>query len=180
MRIGVAGLGRMGAALAARLIEQGHVVTVWNQTPEKAAGVVAKGAALAPTPAALTQRSEMVISILTDAEAIASVYDGPAGLLAGNPAGRLFIEMGTVRSASQVALADRVAATGADFIECPVGGTRGEAARPRGRRGGGGGACAAGARTALPPRRTCRADRRGREHETRDQPPARGILAGPG
>ena len=39
MRIGVAGIGKMGAAIAARLIEVGHEVTVWNRTPEKAKAV---------------------------------------------------------------------------------------------------------------------------------------------
>ena len=37
MKIGVAGLGRMGAAIAKRLIECGHDVTVWNRSPGKAA-----------------------------------------------------------------------------------------------------------------------------------------------
>ena len=40
MKLGVAGIGKMGAAIAARLIEVGHDVTVWNRTPEKAKAVV--------------------------------------------------------------------------------------------------------------------------------------------
>ncbi len=39
MRIGVAGIGKMGAAIAARLIEVGHDVTVWNRTPDKAKAI---------------------------------------------------------------------------------------------------------------------------------------------
>ena len=39
MRIGVAGIGKMGAAIAARLIEVGHEVAVWNRTPDKAKAV---------------------------------------------------------------------------------------------------------------------------------------------
>ena len=44
MQIGIAGLGRMGAAIAARLMETGHTVSVWNRTPEKAKPLVDAGA----------------------------------------------------------------------------------------------------------------------------------------
>ena len=54
MRIGVAGIGKMGAAIAARLIEVGHEVAVWNRTPDKAKAVT--GATVATTPAELAQR----------------------------------------------------------------------------------------------------------------------------
>ena len=56
MRIGVAGLGVMGAAVAARLMEVGHEVTVWNRTPEKAKPLADAGAKVAATPADLTSR----------------------------------------------------------------------------------------------------------------------------
>ena len=61
MRIGIAGLGRMGAAMAARLIEVGHDVTVWNRSPDKAKPVVDAGGRLAQTPAALA--SAVVVTI---------------------------------------------------------------------------------------------------------------------
>ena len=53
MRIGVAGVGKMGAAIAARLIEVGHEVAVWNRTPDKAKAVA--GATVAATPAELVR-----------------------------------------------------------------------------------------------------------------------------
>ena len=56
MHIGVAGIGKMGAAIAARLMEVGHEVTVWNRTPDKAKAVA--GATMAATPAELAQQSE--------------------------------------------------------------------------------------------------------------------------
>lgn len=127
MNIGVAGLGRMGTAIAKRLMEGGHAVTVWNRTPGKAAALLAAGATEAATPAALAREVEAVITILTDAAAINAVYDGAQGLLAGAAPGTLFIEMSTVRPETEVALAARVAASGGVFVECPVGGTVGPA-----------------------------------------------------
>ena len=61
MHIGVAGLGRMGAAIAARLIEVGHQVTVWNRSPGKAKSLVASGARTATSPAALASAQGIAI-----------------------------------------------------------------------------------------------------------------------
>jgi 3-hydroxyisobutyrate dehydrogenase len=125
MRIGVAGIGKMGAAIAARLIEVGHDLAVWNRTPEKAKAVA--GASVASTPADLAHRSDAIITILTDAAAIDAVYGGASGLLGGDVRGKLFIEMSTVRPATETSLAEKVRAKGAAFVECPVGGSTGPA-----------------------------------------------------
>jgi 3-hydroxyisobutyrate dehydrogenase len=127
MQIGIAGLGRMGAAIAARLIEVGHTLTVWNRSPDKAKPLADAGAAVAATPAELVGRVEAVISILTDATAIDAVYGGPSGLLSADVVGKLFIEMSTVRPETEVALADKVRRKGAAFVDCPVGGSIGPA-----------------------------------------------------
>jgi len=127
LQIGIAGLGRMGAAIAARLIEVGHTVAVWNRSPDKAKPLVAVGATLAATPEDLAEHSEVVISVLTDAVALDHVYNGEHGLLVGDVAGKLFIEMSTVRPEITTALAAVVRAEGASFVECPVGGTTGPA-----------------------------------------------------
>ncbi len=125
MRIAVAGIGKMGAAIAARLIEVGHDVTVWNRTPGKAKAIA--GATVAATPAELLRRSDIIISSLTDAAALDAVYKGPSGLLSGDVAGKLFIDMSTVLPATEVALAEAVRSKGAAFVECPVGGSTGPA-----------------------------------------------------
>jgi len=125
MKIGVAGIGKMGAAIAARLIEVGHDVAVWNRTPEKAKAVA--GASATATPAELAQRSEAIITMLTDDAALDAVYNGPSGLLSAEVGGKLFIDMSTVLPATETALADAVHAKGASYVECPVGGSTGPA-----------------------------------------------------
>src|SRR5665213_1746382 len=123
MRIGVAGLGAMGSALAARLMEVGHQVDVWNRTAAKTKALADAGAKVAATPAALAQTSEAIITILTDGAAIDAVYNGPSGLLSGDVKGKLFIEMSTVPPKVELDLAPKVRAKGAAFVECPVGGS---------------------------------------------------------
>jgi 3-hydroxyisobutyrate dehydrogenase len=123
MHIGIAGLGLMGTAIAQRLIEVGHRVTVWNRSPAKAKPLADAGASLAASPASLASAAEAVITILTDAAAIEAVYGGPTGLLGGEVREKLFIDMSTVQPATAVALAAKVRAKGAAFVECPVGGS---------------------------------------------------------
>src|SRR3954467_1938417 len=95
MQIGIAGLGRMGAAVAARLMEVGHTVTVWNRTANRTKPLVDAGAKQCATPEDLAEHSEVIITLLTDADAIDHVYNGEQGLLAGDVPDRLFIEIST-------------------------------------------------------------------------------------
>jgi 3-hydroxyisobutyrate dehydrogenase len=131
MRIGVAGVGRMGGAIAAHLMEVGHQVTVWNRTPDKAKALADAGAKVAGTPAELAAQAEAVVTILTNREAMDAVYTGAGGLLSGDAKGKLFIEMSTVQPHDQVALAGKVRAKGGVYVECPVGGTVGPARQGR-------------------------------------------------
>jgi 3-hydroxyisobutyrate dehydrogenase len=123
MQIGVAGLGAMGSAIAARLMDVGHQVTVWNRTAAKAKPLAAAGAKVVDSPSAVAAASEAIITILTDAAAIDAVYGGPSGLLSGDVKGKLFIEMSTVPPGVELALAPQVRSKGASFVECPVGGS---------------------------------------------------------
>jgi len=121
MKIGIAGIGRMGAAIAARLSSVGHEMMVWNRNADKAR---ATGLKVAETPQALAAGCEAVISILTDAKAVEAVY---GQMLSGNVSGKLFIEMSTVRPAAAQRIASLVKQKQAAFVECPVGGTTGPA-----------------------------------------------------
>ena len=117
----------MGAAMAARLIEKGNEVQVWNRSANKAAELVAAGARQASSPAQLAGNADIIVTMLTNAESLADVYEGATGLLSGDVKGKTFIEMSTVQPHDEVALAVKVRARGARFVECPVGGTVGPA-----------------------------------------------------
>src|SRR5262245_61673355 len=108
MQIGIAGIGKMGAAIAQRLMEVGHKVTVWNRSADKTRPLAGAGASVAATPADVARNSEAIITILTDGAAIDAVYHGAAGLLSGDVRGKLFIEMSTVQPATPVVLAEKV------------------------------------------------------------------------
>ncbi len=98
----------MGAAIGQRLMSLGHELAVWNRTAEKTRPLAAAGAKVAATPSQLVASSETIITILTDAAAIDAAYRGKDGLLAGDVAGKLFIEMSTVRPETESTLAAAV------------------------------------------------------------------------
>ena len=127
MHIGIAGTGKMGSAMARRLLGCQQRVTVWNRTRDKAEPLLALGAQWAATPAELAGTADLLISMVTDERALDDVYCGPQGLLAGAVKGKLLIDMSTVKPATQQQMATRVEAAGAAYLECPVGGSVGPA-----------------------------------------------------
>ena len=126
MHIGIAGTGKMGSAIVRRLLGLGHQVTVWNRTRVRAQPLLDQGAAWADL-VEMPGRVEAVITMLTDGAALDAVYGGSAGLLGGDVASRLFIDMSTVTPAKQRETGARVAAARASYVECPVGGSVGPA-----------------------------------------------------
>jgi 3-hydroxyisobutyrate dehydrogenase len=123
MKIGIAGTGRMGTAIAQRLLESGHEVRVWNRTVYNAQDARAAGATWTQTLDELARDSQVVISFLLDNAAVERVYLGADGLLAGPVEGRLFVDMSTVSPGVHERIAPAMAARNAAFIECPVSGS---------------------------------------------------------
>jgi 3-hydroxyisobutyrate dehydrogenase len=87
--------------------------------------VVALGAKRVGQPAELAGACEVVVSLLTDASAVEQVYQGPHGLLSNPKA--VLIESSTVAPEFQALMAQRAAAAGARYLECPVSGSIGPA-----------------------------------------------------
>ncbi len=123
MKIGIVGTGRMGTAIAQRLLDVGHEVRVWNRTVDNAREAREAGAKWIPTLGELVNESEAVISFLLDNAAVERVYLGTQGLITGRVEGRLFIDMSTVSPDTHSGIALVMASRHADFIECPVSGS---------------------------------------------------------
>lgn len=118
-RVGFIGLGAMGSAMAANILKSGHKLIVYNRTPERAAPLLAQGAAGAASPAEAA-KSDIVITMLADDAALEEVVFGGRGLLDALPTGAIHISMSTI----SVALAERLAAAHAakaqGFVSAPV------------------------------------------------------------
>lgn len=123
MRVGICGTGKMGSAMAERLMEEGREVSVWNRTPERAQPLVDQGAQIADSPAALAAACDAVISIVIDDAAVADIYEGASGLMSASLDGTLIIEMSTIRPETSERADAGVREAGGRYVECPVGGS---------------------------------------------------------
>src|SRR5216683_1008209 len=127
MKIGVCGTGRMGSSIAQRLRAVGHEVGVWNRDMAKTKPLTEAGAKAFASPAELVEACDAIIVLLLNDAASDAVYRGPSGLLKGKLAGKLVIDMSTVRPDTMQTVGAAVLQRGAAFVECPVGGSIGPA-----------------------------------------------------
>jgi len=139
MHIGFIGLGAMGAAMAANLLEKGHAVTVWNRSPGPVAELVALGATAAAGVEA-TLKADIVLSILAHDQAIRDVLLD--ALRRARP-GLVHVNLATISTAFARELAETHAALGLGYVAAPVFG------RPPVARAGGLNVLAAGAPDAV-------------------------------
>jgi 3-hydroxyisobutyrate dehydrogenase-like beta-hydroxyacid dehydrogenase len=95
MKVGFIGLGRMGQAMARRMLDAGHEVTAYNRTPEKLTELAAAGAKVAKSIAEAATSSEAVFTMLTDDAAVEEVARQKGGLLEALPRGGVHVCSGT-------------------------------------------------------------------------------------
>jgi len=117
MRVAVIGTGKMGGAMARRLATQGHELTLWNRTRERAEALGV--GRVVSTPAEAAQDAEVVISMLTDAAAVRAAYLGEGGA-AHAARGQVFVEMSTAGPDVAKEIAPRLESAGAQYVEAPV------------------------------------------------------------
>jgi 3-hydroxyisobutyrate dehydrogenase len=95
-KLGFIGLGNMGSRIAQRLLDHGYQLSVFDLDPAKAEAIAAKGGTVAKNVFELANTADVVLSCLTNDEAVRSVYIGPAGVFAGARSGTVVLEMSTI------------------------------------------------------------------------------------
>jgi 3-hydroxyisobutyrate dehydrogenase len=115
--IAVLGLGAMGRAMAARLLDAGHDLTVWNRTPGRDGELVSAGARRGETPADAVRDAEVVVTMLTDPPALEAVLFGPDGASSAIPDTATLIEMSTVGPTAIASAAERLSVP---VLDAPV------------------------------------------------------------
>src|ERR1035437_8074997 len=94
--LGFVGLGVMGSQMVSRLLDKGHTVTGFNRTRAKAQWLIDKGMKWGHSPREVAAAADVTFAMVTNAAALASITEGPDGLLAAIAAGKTFIDMSTV------------------------------------------------------------------------------------
>ena len=120
MRVGFIGVGQMGSGMAARLLEAGHDVTVYNRTRARTEPLQEKGASVAETPADACSAAAAVFTMLSDDHAVEDVTFGEQGILRALPRGAVHISSSTLGVAFTRRLAAAHADAGQRFLAAPV------------------------------------------------------------
>lgn len=117
MKVAILGTGKMGAAMARRLHQQGFDLRLWNRTRQRAEQL--GFGEVFDTPAEAASGADAVISMLTDSPAVRQAYLGPQGALEAEGS-RIYIDSSTVEPKTHEELARAVGQRGSVFVEAPV------------------------------------------------------------
>jgi len=123
MRVGIIGLGAMGEGIVPRLLAAGHTVTGWNRTKSKAEALIQKGMKWAETPREVAEQSDVILSIVTDADAVKNVALGPDGVVSGLSTDGVYLDMSTISPESSRAVASEFKKVGKIMLDAPLSGS---------------------------------------------------------
>src|SRR5882724_7649180 len=122
-RLGFIGIGNMGSRIAKRLLEHGYQVIAYNRSREAAEALVKYGATVADGIAELASEADVILSSLTNDDAVKSVYTDADGVFAHVRRGSAIIEMSTVSPATSRQLYDLSRKAGVKCLDSPVSGS---------------------------------------------------------
>ena len=117
MHLGFIGLGHLGKAIAARLLDCGHTLTVWNRTVSKADGMQAE---VAPSPRGVAAKAEIIFVCMFDSNAVDAVLNQSDGLLAGDLSGKVVVDLSTNHFREVVRFHTLCRDAGAIYLEAPI------------------------------------------------------------
>jgi 3-hydroxyisobutyrate dehydrogenase-like beta-hydroxyacid dehydrogenase len=120
MKIGIIGLGEMGGAMMDRVLLAGSDAYGYNRTKRKAQRYVEKGMKLLDTPRDVARACDLIITMVTNEQALHAISDGEGGILAGLSPGKYWVEMSTISPDAIRELAGRVEPTGAMLLDSAV------------------------------------------------------------
>jgi 3-hydroxyisobutyrate dehydrogenase len=121
-RVGWIGAGRMGLAMATRLLAAGCDLTAYNRTRAKAEPLARSGARIVERPAELADR-DIVFAMVSTSDDLESVLLGPEGLLSGSAGGpRLVVDCSSISVEASAKLRSLLTERGVAFLAAPVSG----------------------------------------------------------
>lgn len=121
--LGFIGLGNMGSRIAQRLLAHGYKLVVFDRNRTKAEALVRNGAVPVNDVLELGRSADVILSCLTNDEAVRSVYADPEGALAAARPGTLVLEMSTVSPETSRELHKQAVRIGVDVMDVAISGS---------------------------------------------------------
>jgi 3-hydroxyisobutyrate dehydrogenase-like beta-hydroxyacid dehydrogenase len=123
VKVGFIGFGDMGQAIVPRLLAAGHEVVGWNRSKEKGEPLFKLGMKWANSPRELAVRSDVVISIVTDSEAVKAIALGENGVISGLRKDAAYLDMSTIDPEASRAIGTAFTEAGLIMMDTPISGT---------------------------------------------------------
>jgi 3-hydroxyisobutyrate dehydrogenase-like beta-hydroxyacid dehydrogenase len=123
VKIGFIGLGNMGSRMAQRLLDHGYPLVAYDLDSARAQSVAVKQGFAAKNILELTHTVDVILSCLTNDEAVQNVYNGPAGVFAQARPGTVVLEMSTISPASSRELHKLGARRGIEVMDVAISGS---------------------------------------------------------
>ena len=119
-KIGIVGTGMLGEAVGLHLLDVGYEVNIFNRTKEKMKKLKERGASVADSPKHIAEISDLVITVVKDADVVKEMVFGDIGIMAGMHEGMCIADMSTINPNSTREISKQVEQYGIDYIEIPV------------------------------------------------------------
>jgi putative dehydrogenase len=128
-RVGIIGLGIMGSAMSANLLDAGFEVVGYDIVPEKVAALKEKNGSSAASSREVASQSDVVVTVLPTVESLVDVVEGEGGIIAGSKEGLIIVEASTFPLDAKERVRDVLARKGVQVLDCPLSGTGAQAVR---------------------------------------------------
>ena len=119
-KVGIIGTGMLGEAVGLHLLNSNHTVTVFNRTKDKTEKLVDAGATLAESPKEVAENSDLVITVVRDADAVSEVAFGENGIISGKHDDMVVADMSTINPNSAKEISQKFETSSVEFLEIPV------------------------------------------------------------
>jgi 2-hydroxy-3-oxopropionate reductase len=120
--VGFIGLGTMGTPMARNVLKGGYPVTVWARRADAMAPLVSAGAAAADSPADVAAKSDVIVTMVTDTQAVNDVVLGQRGIATGARTGSVVIDHSTIDPDGARRIASELQTRGIEMLDAPVSG----------------------------------------------------------
>ncbi|KFM18994.1 2-hydroxy-3-oxopropionate reductase protein [Marine Group I thaumarchaeote SCGC AAA799-P11] len=119
-KIGIVGLGMLGNAVALHLLDSGFEVTVFNRNKDKTIQAKNKGAIVVDSPKKVAKKSDLVITVVKDADAVKEVSFGEEGIVKGENKELIVADMSTIDPSESKNISYKFQEFGINKLDIPV------------------------------------------------------------
>ena len=116
-KVGIIGTGMLGEAVGLHLLNSNHTVTVFNRTKDKTEKLVDAGATLVESPKEVAENSDLVITVVRDADAVSEVAFGENGIISGKHDDMVVADMSTINPNSAKEISQKFESSDIEFLQ---------------------------------------------------------------